>query len=648
MSINIQEILYPNDSDSVKWGKVNYNFDQILASGGKEGPKGERGASGLTGAVGLKGEKGDEGAPGSKGETGTSTNFWDQFQTTLQGADAWILKPKNEVVGGNNRSDQTAVVIGDSSYNFGSSNGILDSPAQLTVFTDSAFSYAQKWGPSTGNDFLTIRGEVNGFDTTRTDWKIQPEGMATNSSIILSSENVELTGGSILFSGTGTFIGGGGETRVTNDGVDIVSGYLKVGGVSTFSDTVSVNSTKFLKIPVGTTVQRAGTEFTSSNGMIRYNSTINKFEGYVNGVWRDFQRLSDSTRFTHVSVESDNRYAESEDSKINLVAGQNKMISVSSTQVEIKGSTGNDIIKTTNTQIDLYEDIVLDSGHDMYIEGSTNGIIYPAGALKSAGTPAFGTTFFSSPSYNSAEGLRNLNDYFYQASYFPEAANLSPQNAPVRTVHEGTYFIGLWGSASGIVRWQMPYDFDSGDAYYQKSSESKVTWTKIGNQVMVNGHYKMTDWGGDNNDWRQNTVTGYDNVLLGLGEITGTATSGGVTGTKSQFPFINQTDQPILVNVKIYGVSYDDGANSNKYLSNCFGLILPGERYIKLYYTTDANGIDDSYIEAVRGLYLQRISNTFDTTVFLFNFTMPTDINTGTNSYSTGGGGVQQGGGLQL
>jgi len=630
MSINIQEILYPNDSDSVKWGKVNYNFDQILASGGKEGPKGERGASGLTGAVGLKGEKGDEGAPGSKGETGTSTNFWDQFQTTLQGADAWILKPKNEVVGGNNRSEQTAIIIGDSSYNFGSADGVLDSPAQLTVFTDSAFSYAQKWGPSTGNDFLTIRGEVNGFDTTRTDWKIQPEGMSTNSSIILSSENVELTGGSILFSGTDTFIGGGGETSVTNDGVDIVSGYLKVGGVSTFSDTVSVNSTKFLKIPVGTTVQRASTAFTSSNGMIRYNSTTDKFEGYVDGGWRDFQRLSDSTRFTHVSVESDNRYALSEDSKINLVAGQNKMVSVSSTEVKIKDTTGTDIIKTSNTAIDVYQDVRVDSGHDIYILGNDEGIIYPAGGLKSSGTPTFGTALFSSPSYNSAESLRNLNDYFYQASYFPESINQSGGNW-----NEGTYFIGLYGT-NGIY-WQPPSATvnQTSTTYYQKSTESKVTWTKIGNQVMVNGHYKMGGW--SSTDWRRDTIAGYDSVLLGLGEITGT------TGAKSQFPFINQTGQPILVNVKIYGVNYDT-TGDNDYLSNCFGLIKPNERYIKLYYTTDANGTHNSYIEAVKGVYLQRISATFDDTVILFNFTMPTIVNTGRTSYSTGGGGAQNGG----
>jgi hypothetical protein len=51
MPINIQEILYPSDSDSIKWEKVNYNFDQIIATGGKEGPKGDKGSVGPTGIV---------------------------------------------------------------------------------------------------------------------------------------------------------------------------------------------------------------------------------------------------------------------------------------------------------------------------------------------------------------------------------------------------------------------------------------------------------------------------------------------------------------------------------------------------------------------------------------------------------------------
>ena len=38
MAINIQEILHPSDSDAIKFEKINYNFDQIVAPGG--GPTG--------------------------------------------------------------------------------------------------------------------------------------------------------------------------------------------------------------------------------------------------------------------------------------------------------------------------------------------------------------------------------------------------------------------------------------------------------------------------------------------------------------------------------------------------------------------------------------------------------------------------------
>lgn len=43
MAINIQEILHPSDSNSIKFEKINYNFDQILANGGGPvGPKGQK------------------------------------------------------------------------------------------------------------------------------------------------------------------------------------------------------------------------------------------------------------------------------------------------------------------------------------------------------------------------------------------------------------------------------------------------------------------------------------------------------------------------------------------------------------------------------------------------------------------------------
>ena len=68
MAINIQEILHPSDSDSIKFEKINYNFDQILANGGgPAGPKGQKGDQGQVGSTGQKGQKGEVGPIGEKG-----------------------------------------------------------------------------------------------------------------------------------------------------------------------------------------------------------------------------------------------------------------------------------------------------------------------------------------------------------------------------------------------------------------------------------------------------------------------------------------------------------------------------------------------------------------------------------------------------
>jgi hypothetical protein len=46
--------------------------------------------------------------------------------------------------------------------------------------------------------------------------------------------------------------------------------------------TLAVTATDAILIPVGTTTQRPST---GVQGYIRYNSTLNRFEGYANGAW---------------------------------------------------------------------------------------------------------------------------------------------------------------------------------------------------------------------------------------------------------------------------------------------------------------------------------------------------------------------------
>lgn len=56
----------------------------------------------------------------------------------------------------------------------------------------------------------------------------------------------------------------------------------KVGiGTSSPSVKLDINSTDAIKVPVGTTAQRP----TAANGMLRYSTTDNQFEGYADGAW---------------------------------------------------------------------------------------------------------------------------------------------------------------------------------------------------------------------------------------------------------------------------------------------------------------------------------------------------------------------------
>ena len=640
MPINIREILYPGDSDQIKWDKINYNFDQIVTNGGKTGPSGTKGDVGPTGITGNTGDKGDKGEQGLKGEIGNTTNFWDQLNHG--NTDTFVLKPVDGSTG-----KETALFIGDTSYESGLNDGDLSQSAQLVVKNSPGFSYAQAFlpaddsatTPGAGEDALTISGNYSSdWDSLSggpgTVWNITPEYSPSNVNrrlnisadmLDLSADLLNISGGVSGIKVNSTSPAGleiTANTDITGD--TNIDGTFDVTGDTTLQTLIvqgndsSFTGTGSILLPKGTTANRPSTP---NAGMIRFNTQSQKFEGYGSaGSWLDFNRLSNANKNTYVAVETDADYPFALANQVRFIAGGDVIANMSNAGFYIDK--------------DVYINNTSSGSNDIYFRGPASGIVYPAGALKISGIGSLpaGTVSYSSPSNGSAESLRKLNDYFYQESYFPEASNLSGSN------HDGTYFIGLWGSTNSAVYWQDPIN-SGGNDYYQKSTESKVTWTKIGHQVMVNGYYRMPYFGTNGSvmyDWRSDVNAGFDRVLLGLGEITGTSASGVLAGTKSQFPFINKTDQPILVNVKIYGANYNSGTNNDKYLSNCFGLIQPGERFIKLWYTTDSNGTENSYVEAVKGDDLSAINA--DAVTILFNFTMPVDINTGQNTYTTGTG----------
>jgi len=76
-----------------------------------------------------------------------------------------------------------------------------------------------------------------------------------------------------------------GNTTVNNNlavtGTTTITGATTVNNNLTVTGTVSITSTTAVKLPVGTTVQQP----TGVAGYLRFNTTLNKFEGYDGTAW---------------------------------------------------------------------------------------------------------------------------------------------------------------------------------------------------------------------------------------------------------------------------------------------------------------------------------------------------------------------------
>lgn len=90
----------------------------------------------------------------------------------------------------------------------------------------------------------------------------------------------------VIVAGVGVTIPNGKTALIYNDGTDITyqfdfTGDLTVSTLTSLGDG-TFSGTGQVKLPAGTTAQRSGTP---ANGMVRYNTSLNSFEGYGNGLW---------------------------------------------------------------------------------------------------------------------------------------------------------------------------------------------------------------------------------------------------------------------------------------------------------------------------------------------------------------------------
>ena len=179
----------------------------------------------------------------------------------------------NFTVGGNLAVTGTSAFTGASTFTGASSFAGAVTVNNLTVngsfSTDDTLSIANKLAISRTNFAGT--GAIAGTTLTIT--------VATSGALYIGSllTGTGITAGTTI---SAFLTGTGGVGTYTVSASQTVSSTAITG---TMNDaTLAVTATDAILIPVGTTTQRPST---GVQGYIRYNSTLNRFEGYANGAW---------------------------------------------------------------------------------------------------------------------------------------------------------------------------------------------------------------------------------------------------------------------------------------------------------------------------------------------------------------------------
>ena len=91
------------------------------------------------------------------------------------------------------------------------------------------------------------------------------------------------------------------DFKFTDNNIQSISANSNITLVPQGTGSVVINNNQSLQIPVGTTLERP---LVPHNGMIRYNTTLSRYEGYNNGYWLQLSGVIDNSGNTRVLAEA--------------------------------------------------------------------------------------------------------------------------------------------------------------------------------------------------------------------------------------------------------------------------------------------------------------------------------------------------------
>ena len=426
MAINIKEILHPSDSDSIKFEKVNYNFDQILINGGgPQGIPGIKGQIGGIGATGLKGDQGDKGDQGIQGIQGTTNTPWERVaHTTVGGVTSSILKPKLET-----DTQASSIWLGDSTFDEDNGGSVIPgfdaNGARLVIEPSSGFydhfvSYRNAAADTLnmtintedGASFYGYKKDIGSVGQL-IGFKIDVDKVK-----VIASDYIKLntTGNTEISGGTGILLSS-------------TSGQVSSSAPVSINNYLNVNTTSHVTIAAGTIAQRPAT---GAVGMVRYNSDDNRYEGHNGTEWVSLGGLIDGDGDTFITAE-----ATADQDILRFNVGPGAALAGTTAEKMTIGETINDGFLNTASAISFK----VDQGNlgDIQINTADKGLVFQATTISLAANQV------QPHNEGTPKVLRRLDDYFYQ-----EDVTVETGGACSTTPFNNATALGAWSRTTAI------------------------------------------------------------------------------------------------------------------------------------------------------------------------------------------------------
>ena len=199
----------------------------------------------------------------------------------------------------------------------------------------------------TGNFTTSGTTEITG-NIIGTGYVQLPDIRIENNTISTTTTNMDME---LIANGTGNVIVE--DLKFDNNYIKSISTNANIVLTPQGTGSVIVNSNQSLIIPVGTTLERPASP---ANGMIRYNTTLSRYEGYNNGYWLQLSGVIDNSGNTRILAEAT---PGANDNILYFYANNNLTVTIDSTklftqrlqttQLDLNGNT----ISPINPNVDI-------------------------------------------------------------------------------------------------------------------------------------------------------------------------------------------------------------------------------------------------------------------------------------------------------